>query len=61
LMIGILTGMMWNLNATFIFIHFMAKDVQHFFIIYQPLVFLFCENCSIYLPFIRWIVSSLWG
>jgi hypothetical protein len=31
-MVAILTGVKWNLNMVLIFISFIARDIEHFFI-----------------------------
>jgi hypothetical protein len=55
----VLTGVEWNLNADLIFVSFIAKDVEHFFM-YLLTVYTSFENCIQFLcPFINWIIWFL--
>jgi hypothetical protein len=54
LMIAILTGIRRNLNVVLICISFMAKDGEHFFFVFWPLVLSLKFFCSVHLP-----ISSL--
>jgi hypothetical protein len=61
LMIAILTGVRWSLNAILICISFMARDVEHFFRFLGHLDFFSELSVQLICPCIQWAVDSLRG
>jgi hypothetical protein len=51
LMMPILTGVTWNLSVVLIWISFMARDGEHFFMYFWPFeFFLLRKFCLVHLP-----------
>jgi hypothetical protein len=57
-MIAILTGVRWNLNMVLIYISFMARDIEHFFMCFLAIWISSFEK-ALFSSFVHFFIGSL--